>query len=255
LFFEISSQPKNSGKIIPRGFITRLRKDNELFAMGAQQDAHEYLNFLTNHLSELLIKEKSDNFITELFQGTFSNETRCISCDNVTSRQENFLDLSIDVIGNSSINYCLRNFSSMETIKGEDKFYCDHCNSLQEAQKCLKIKTLPKILILHLKRFKFSEKLNAYKKLQDRVTFPFELKFSQQQEVPYQLFGVVNHIGSGPSFGHYKSLVKSQGAWISFDDEIVKIVSGNQIQSIYGFPNPDNGGTSETGYLLFYQME
>jgi ubiquitin C-terminal hydrolase len=53
----------------------------------------------------------------------------------ITSREEPFLDLSIDIEQNSSLTQCLRNFSSEEKLAGSDKFYCDKCCSLQEAQK------------------------------------------------------------------------------------------------------------------------
>ena len=39
----------------------------------------------------------------------------------------------------------------------DDKFFCDHCCCLQEAQKRLLIKQVPHCLILHLKRFKYVE--------------------------------------------------------------------------------------------------
>jgi ubiquitin carboxyl-terminal hydrolase 12/46 len=90
----------------------------------------------------------------------------------VTSREETFLDLSLDIEANTSISGCLRNFSATETLGGSEKFYCDTCCSLQEAQKCMKIKALPKVLALHLKRFKYIESAGRYKKLCHRVVFP-----------------------------------------------------------------------------------
>ena len=48
----------------------------------------------------------------------------------------------------------------------------------------MKIKKLPNVLALHLKRFKFQEKLQKNIKLSYRVVFPFELR----------LFNTVNFI-------------------------------------------------------------
>jgi len=45
------------------------------------------------------------------------------------------LDLSVDIEQNSSVTGCLRNFSSSETLAHKDKFLCDVCASLQEAEK------------------------------------------------------------------------------------------------------------------------
>ena len=44
-------------------------------------------------------------------------------------------------------------FSSTETLCSEQKYYCDACCSKQEAQKRMRIKRLPKMLALHLKRY------------------------------------------------------------------------------------------------------
>ena len=45
-------------------------------------------------------------------------------------------------------------------IQAENKFFCDACCSLQEANKCMRIKRLPNILALHLKRFKYIEQVS-----------------------------------------------------------------------------------------------
>lgn len=40
----------------------------------------------------------------------------------------------------------------------------------------MRVKKLPKILALHLKRFKYMEQLNRFTKLSHRVLFTFELR-------------------------------------------------------------------------------
>jgi ubiquitin carboxyl-terminal hydrolase 12/46 len=45
----------------------------------------------------------------------------------------------------------------MEMLSCDDKFFCDNCCCLQEAQKRMLIKRAPPCLILHLKRFKYIE--------------------------------------------------------------------------------------------------
>ncbi|KAK4584056.1 hypothetical protein RGQ29_021977 [Quercus rubra] len=238
LFSQISSQKKKTGVIAPKRFVQRLKKQNELFRSYMHQDAHEFLNFLLNELVDILEKEaqavKSDpetsspsdkiangpknaqangalkeplvTWVHKNFQGILTNETRCLRCETVTARDETFFDLSLDIEQNSSITSCLKNFSSTETLNAEDKFFCDKCCSLQEAQKRMKIKKPPHILVIHLKRFKYIEQLGRYKKLSYRVVFPLELKLSNTMEdadSEYSLFAVVVHVGSGPNHGHY----------------------------------------------------
>ena len=133
-------------------------------------------------------------------QGKLVNETKCLQCETVTSREEAFYDLSLEIEQNSSVTSCLQNFrysnatcgmlpssaecslvaaqalrngaivmwplwpgsaalvgclclaqhitvpdmlfygcSSTETLDAEDKFFCDTCQCLQEAQKRMKV--------------------------------------------------------------------------------------------------------------------
>lgn len=65
----------------------------------------------------------------------------------------------------------------------------------------MKIKKLPNILALHLKRFKYEESLQRHVKLTYRVVFPFELRlFNTADGVSnpdrlYELWAIVVHIG------------------------------------------------------------
>ncbi|MED6174585.1 Ubiquitin carboxyl-terminal hydrolase 3, variant 2 [Stylosanthes scabra] len=251
------------------------------------QDAHEFLNYLLNELVDILEKEahtvrndqetsppsekaangltngtingaKKDPLVTWVhknFQGILTNETRCLQCETVTARDETFLDLSLDIEQNSSITSCLKNFSSTETLNAEDKFFCDKCCSLQEAQKRMKIKKPPHILVIHLKRFKYMEQLGRYKKLSYRVVFPLELKLSNtvdEADIEYSLFAVVVHVGSGPNHGHYVSLVKSHNHWLFFDDENVEMIDESAVQTFFGSAQEYSSNTDH-GYILFYE--
>ncbi|KAG8383533.1 hypothetical protein BUALT_Bualt04G0023400 [Buddleja alternifolia] len=281
---EISSQKRKTGVIAPKRFVQRLRKQNEIFRSYMHQDAHEFLNYLLNELVDILEKEaraaKSDQenphkiangptnmpfngpqkdpvitWVHKNFQGILTNETRCLRCETVTARDETFLDLSLDIEQNSSITSCLKNFSSTETLNAEDKFFCDKCCSLQEAQKRMKIKRPPHILVIHLKRFKYIEQLGRYKKLSYRVVFPLELKLSntvEDADAEYSLFAVVVHVGSGPNHGHYVSLVKSHNHWLFFDDENVEMIDESAVQTFFGSAQEYSSNTDH-GYILFYE--
>ncbi|CAO2815517.1 unnamed protein product [Amaranthus hypochondriacus] len=285
LFTQISSQKKKTGVIAPKRFVQRVRKENELFRGYMHQDAHEFLNFLLNELVDILekefstVKDGSDTssekvangptngltngvhkeplvtWVHKNFQGILTNETKCLRCETVTARDETFFDLSLDIEQNSSITSCLKNFSSTETLNAEDKFFCDKCCSLQEAQKRMKIKKPPHILVIHLKRFKYIENLGRYKKLSYRVVFPLELKLTntvEDADSEYSLFAVVIHVGTGPNHGHYVSLVKSHNHWLFFDDENVDIIDEAAVQTFFGSAQ-EYSSNSEHGYILFYE--
>lgn len=148
-----------------------------------------------------------------------------------------------------------------ETIRTSDvllhlqiKNYLILC-SLQEAQKRMKIKKPPHILVIHLKRFKYIENLGRYKKLSYRVVFPLELKLTNTMEdadSEYSLFAVVVHVGTGPNHGHYVSLVKSHNHWLFFDDENVDIIDESAVQTFFGSAQ-EYSSNSEHGYILFYE--
>lgn len=136
------------------------------------------------------------------------------------------------------------------------KVHCFLCNcSLQEAQKRMKIKKTPHILVIHLKRFKYMEQLGRYKKLSYRVVFPLELKLNntvENSDSEYSLFAVVVHVGSGPNHGHYVSLVKSHNHWLFFDDENVEMIDESAVQTSFGSAQEYSSNTDH-GYILFYE--
>nr|XP_002120616.1 ubiquitin carboxyl-terminal hydrolase 46-like [Ciona intestinalis] len=197
-------------------------------------------------------------WIHEIFQGTYTTITRCLTCETVKNKDEDFLDLSVDIEQNTSISNCLRVFSNQQTLSGEHKYSCEVCRSKQEAQIEMRIKKLPTILALHLKRFKYCETLNKYTKLTYRVVFPFELRLlnttedADNPERLYDLMAVVVHCGSGPYRGHYVSIVKSHDMWLLFDDDNVEKLEPSGMEDFYGVTADKN---SESGYILFYQSK
>ena len=66
----------------------------------------------------------------------------------------------------------------------------------------MKIKKLPNVLALHLKRFKYQEDVQKYIKLAYRVAFPLELRLfntvddAEDPDRLYELFAIVVHIGT-----------------------------------------------------------
>ena len=76
-------------------------------------------------------------------------------------------------------------------------FYCQYNPCIYR----MKIKKLPNVLALHLKRFKYQEDVAKYIKLTYRVAFPFELRlFNTVDDMDdadrlYNLFAIVVHVG------------------------------------------------------------
>ena len=119
-----------------------------------------------------------------------------------------------------TLDQCLQQFSTPEVLSRDNKWYCNQCKEHVQATKSLQIWKLPEVLILHLKRFEYRNILYPVK-LNQNVAFPLQgLDLNTHERAQhvvgddgtpspqaelggavYDLFGVVNHIGS-MGFGH-----------------------------------------------------
>lgn len=194
-------------------------------------------------------------WVHDIFEGVLTSETKCLTCETASQRDETFLDLSIDLEEHSSVTSCLRKFSREEMLCERNKFHCDHCGGLQEAEKRMKIKKLPKILALHLKRFKYTEDYSRLQKLFHRVVYPYHMRMfnttddAYDPDRLYELYAVVVHIGGNAYHGHYVSVIKTKDrGWLLFDDEMVEPVDKHFVRNFFG----DRPGMA-CAYVLFYQ--
>ncbi|KAF2151278.1 cysteine proteinase [Myriangium duriaei CBS 260.36] len=293
MFEAIISNTGRSGIVSPHKFLEILRKENEMFRSAMHQDAHEFLNLLLNQVVdsvELYTKQQLEaksivngvkngeingmavptsitkaatGWVHDLFEGVLVSETRCLTCETTSQRDEAFMDLSVDLEAHSSVTSCLRKFSEEEMLCERNKFHCDNCGGLQEAEKRMKIKRLPRILALHLKRFKYTEDYNRLQKLFHRVVYPYHLRLfnttedAEDQDRLYELYAVVVHIGGGPYHGHYVSIIKTQDrGWLLFDDELVEPVDKSYVKNFFGGepkPGVQDAKQLACAYVLFYQ--
>ena len=138
----------------------------------------------------------------------------------------------------------LENFSTLEKLTEDNKWYCPKCKEHQLAQKKMVIFTCPEILIIHLKRFKNNSKIG------NLVNFPIEGldmgKYIKYNEIEtndniYDLFAVANHFG-GLHGGHYIAYCKNyiENKWYEFNDSRVSDIDENNI-------------VSSSAYVLFYK--
>jgi len=146
---------------------------------------------------------------------------------------------------NTNIQECLLDFTTNERLDDENTWYCKECKDHKLAQKQILIYELPKILILHLKRFETTH--SSMRKDIRQIDFPLEgldLKdclVRKEQNSIYDLYGVINHMGSIGG-GHYTAYVHSPSFedWVEFDDENVQKLDKEQI-------------VSKAAYVLFYR--
>lgn len=66
----------------------------------------------------------------------------------------------------------LENYIKPELLSGDNKYFCEQCNSKQDAEKGIKLTKGPDILSIVLNRFTLDYSTFQRVKLTDRVTFP-----------------------------------------------------------------------------------
>jgi ubiquitin C-terminal hydrolase len=114
--------------------------------------------------------------IQDIFEGSFASETSCMECETNTVRFERFFDLSLEIEQDASLSRCILNFSSPEFLMGAEKFRCDACCASSPARRCVRVHQAPaRAMLIHLKRFKYQEERQVFKKLSWRVNLPNEL--------------------------------------------------------------------------------
>jgi len=249
--------------------MTYVKKNNEMFKGDYHQDTHEFLIWFLNDINDTIKrlkknqvgsntsspepKKREKSWLENIFEGTLTSQTRCFNCNTTSEINEPFLDLSIDIELNTSLTWCIKNFSHPEILKDNDKFRCDKCQSLQVAEKKILVNCLPNTLIIHLKRFKYDEQYKKLKKLTDKVAFPLDIRIETNKEPftikHYELYAIIVHLGPGIQFGHYTCVIKNKDRWFLFDDDNVTLVDERFLSTIFG-----NSNSSTVAYMLFYQM-
>uniref|UniRef100_A0A8C7TZ91 Ubiquitin carboxyl-terminal hydrolase 4 n=1 Tax=Oncorhynchus mykiss TaxID=8022 RepID=A0A8C7TZ91_ONCMY len=172
-----------------------------------------------------------------------------------------------------ALRECMELFTTMETLGEHDPWYCPTCKKHQQATKKFDLWSLPRILVVHLKRFSYNRCWRD--KLDTVVDFPVrDLNMSEFVCDPkagpyvYDLIAVSNHYG-GMGGGHLETsssdshpsstLVhhdhsfiiflqyllpadtaygknKADGKWHYFDDSSVSAASEDQIVTKYKVP-------------------
>lgn len=150
----------------------------------------------------------------------------------------------------NSLDVCLNLLTHPERLDERNKWKCGKCKSEQQANIQLTLKTVPPVLMLHLKRFKRDK---TFSKNSERIRIPSQgldmspyVDLHNQRTAPspllYDLYGVICHHGT-LNKGHYTALVKQKDNWYYCDDENIKLISSVNEQFV-----------EETAYILFYRQ-
>lgn len=148
-----------------------------------------------------------------------------------------------------SIEECLEFSSQPEELDASNTSYCAVCKEHVQAYKKMELYKLPKVLIMHLKRFKIHDYFGV--KIDKTITFPIQaldmsrfVKALGEGPQLYDLTGVSNHFGMIGS-GHYTAFCKNPEtqSWNHFDDNKVIPIDENLTSKI----------VTNAAYVLFYE--
>ena len=80
----------------------------------------------------------------------------CSKCKRRSTCFDPCWDVSVQLPKGASqctLQQCLDLFATPETLKGDDGIYCSRCKKMTAQQKVLRFSRLPRLLVVHLKRF------------------------------------------------------------------------------------------------------
>ena len=159
------------------------------------------------------------------------------------------------------LNDCLSNYFRTETSDENNLVHCDKCNKKSIAFMRFRVKQLPNILILSVKRNKYDKQTWTLTKFNNPLVFDESIqisagflcldpeKFPTHKEIAkelshiYKLYAFIVHEGKTTQQGHYYSFVKNttNEQWYKYNDDQVSLVG-----------DFDKIKQSSNAYILFY---
>ena len=293
-----------AGALRPRSLRTFCARLNPEWGVDRQQDAKEFLEFLIDCLHEDLnvhwsraalrpltaeeelrrekmpmnvvskiewdrYSHREHSFIADLFAGQHASRLTCTNCHGTSTTYEAFYSISVEIprSGQTRITECLQSYCKKEMLDPGEEWNCPVCKCQREATKTIRITRLPRILVVHFKRFSGS-RTEATRKVHTAVDFPLygldmmpymvdtRLKTGEQERPDpavtppflYDAYAVMRHIGNTLNGGHYISLVRdaARGVWRRFDDDRVTDFEPGKMKFADRLQN-------EQAYIVFYE--
>ncbi|KAG8059797.1 hypothetical protein GUJ93_ZPchr0002g26014 [Zizania palustris] len=251
----IDESIQRSGSVLrPVRFRDNLRKLSSDFRPGQQEDAHEFLRCLLDNLHKCTIDRKSkdkpssfdeESIVKQVFGGRLKSQLICCECGHCSETFEPFLDLSLEIDQVDNLVDALESFTKVEQIgDAQNKLTCEHCNAKVSKNKQLMLDRSPDVIAFHLKRFTTID--NYVEKIDKHVMYPLELDLKpfhsdpyNDNELKYDLYGIVEHSGL-PNYGHYVCSIRSSpSTWHLMNDSHVDSIS-------------EVSALNQEGYILFY---
>ena len=222
-------------------FHTYLSRGVELKIHGNPKNKHDKTAMTCyTYLQETYRREYSE--INQLMNGIYMSEIHSIdesTCYSVKPETFFLLDLEIPPLESGepcSLDRCFMHFTRGETMSGEDAWFNEATGQRESIVKKMSFWSLPKILIISLKRF-----INETHKKETAVDFPLKnmdlscfVSGYNRHKYVYDLYAVCNHSGRNDA-GHYTAFVKKQSDWYVYNDTQILKIQEQQVVSPYAY--------------------
>ncbi|XP_078620085.1 uncharacterized protein LOC144887051 [Branchiostoma floridae x Branchiostoma japonicum] len=181
-----------------KGVKTAVSSSAQRFSGYLQHDAHEFLSQCLDQLKEDIKKVRSANAkksgndketlsdssddcglpcpVSQNFQFEVIHTIRCTNCEDVVIKKEKFHDLSLTLprkrkdMNPRSLQDLLDHFFLAEDIE----YACGQCKS-KKSRVSHQFTKLPRVLILHLKRYNYNHVMSVNRKMEQPVFLPLYL--------------------------------------------------------------------------------
>ncbi|RYH28758.1 hypothetical protein EON65_11025 [archaeon] len=149
-----------------------------------QHDAHELNRLLIDALERSLKRTPIELLCRSLYQGTVCNHVLCTVCQTVSTREEAFYDLNLQVLDCHDVVSSLLQYFKKEVLEGDCAFDCDTCRDLgvgkTVAYRGQSIKHLPPVLTFSCSRFRIDASTQWQRvKLTSRCAYPLVLDMGE----------------------------------------------------------------------------
>lgn len=240
--------------------LAKIRNMGYLF--GDQNDIGEYLLFLLEafhsakcYSPHIEIKPNDNKVLydayykfKEIYASKYScivrefnymtiNNIKCVKCGYNTYTYESNQILNVSINKFNSITDCIDEYFNNII----NMWKCDKCSEVNNADMEIKMLNGPNTLIIMINRFAQNLRKNSKKIHIDHNINLNKYVVDGSKNNNYKLVAIANHYGT-ESCGHYTAICYCEGIWQEYDDQNVRAVNCNNIES---------GNV----YLLFYNKE
>jgi ubiquitin carboxyl-terminal hydrolase 36/42 len=228
----------SSGNVVsPSHLVKNLRSISKSFRNCRQEDAHEYMRYLIEAMHNCCIPVgvatnssavRDRSLVYSIFGGQLRSQVKCTVCSHCSNTYDPFLDLSLEIVRADSLTKALARFTAVESLDGNNKYYCSRCKKKVPALKQFTVDKAPNVLTIQFKRFSGTGSSGG--KLDKKIEFgrtldmqPF-ISNPQEKNAKYTLYAVLVHAGWSTHSGHYYCYVRTaSGMWHALDDSRVCI--------------------------------